>query len=130
MRRLIAVLVVLCLAPLALLTWFSVSLSARAVRGQVDARVRNTAAASAVYVNEQMDGLTELVGSYAKRPSLVAAMGRPAARRDSETIAFNLKELQRARTGITGASVVDPGGRLIDVVPRTPSIIGKNFSFR
>ena len=130
MRRSIAVLVVLCLAPLALLTWFSVSLSAKAVRGQVDARVRNTAAASAVYVSEQMDGLTELVGSYAQRPTLVAAMGQPAARRDGETITFNLKELQRARTGIAVASVVDPGGRLIDIVPPTPSIIGRDFSFR
>jgi hypothetical protein len=35
MRRLTAVLVVLCLAPLALLTWFSVSPAARAVHGQV-----------------------------------------------------------------------------------------------
>ena len=32
-RRLIAALVVLCLAPLGLLTWFSLSLSAEAVRG-------------------------------------------------------------------------------------------------
>jgi PAS domain S-box-containing protein len=130
MRRWIAVLVVLCLAPLALLTWFSVSLSSKAVRGQVDARVRNSAAASAVYLNEQMDGLKELVGSYAQRPSLVAAMRRPAARRDGKTIAFNLEELRRARAGITGASVVDPAGRLLDVVPPTPSIIGKDFSFR
>jgi PAS domain S-box-containing protein len=130
MRRLIAVLVVLCLAPLALLTWFSVSLSAKAVRGQVDARVRNTAAASAVYVNEQMDGLAELVGSYAQRPSLVAAMGQPAARRDGEAITFNLKELRQARTGIAVASVVDPDGRLLDLVPPTPSIIGRDFSFR
>jgi PAS domain S-box-containing protein len=129
MRRLIAVLVVLCLAPLALLTWFSVSLSARAVRGQVDARVRNTAAASAVYVNEQMDGLTELVGSYAKRPSMVAAMGRPAARRDGDTIAFHLDELQGARAGLAIAFVTDPDGRLIDIVPPTPSILGWDFSF-
>jgi PAS domain S-box-containing protein len=130
MRRLIALLVVLCLAPLALLTWFSVSLSAKAVRGQVDARVRNTAAASAVHVNEQMDGLAELVGSYAQRPSLVAAMGQPAARRDGEAITFNLKELRQARTGIAVASVVDPDGRLLDLVPPTPSIIGRDFSFR
>jgi PAS domain S-box-containing protein len=130
MRRLTAVLVVLCLAPLALLTWFSVSLSARAVRGQVDARVRNTAAASAVYVNEQMDGLTELVGSYAKRPSMVAAMGRPAARRDGDTIAFHLDELQGARAGLAIAFVTDPDGRLIDIVPSTPSILGRDFSFR
>jgi PAS domain-containing protein len=41
----------------------------------VEARVRNTAGASAVYVKEQMDGLSELVGSYAQRPATVAAIG-------------------------------------------------------
>ena len=125
--RLIAALVVLCLAPLALLTWFSLTLSARAVRNQVDARVRNTATASSVYVSEQMDGLSDLVGSYAQRPTMVAAMRQPADRR---AIAFHLAELQRARTGIDVAFVTDPHGRLVDIVPHTPSIVGKDFSFR
>jgi hypothetical protein len=98
-RRLIAALVVLCLAPLGLLTWFSLSLSAEAVRGQVDARVQNTASASAVYVKDQMDGLAELVGSYAQRPSMVQAMRRPGTGANAASIAFHLKELQRARRG-------------------------------
>jgi PAS domain S-box-containing protein len=128
--RLIAVLVVLCLAPLALLTWFSLSLSARAVRSQVDARVRNTASASAVYVKEQMDGLSELVGSYAQRPTMVASLRQPAAERDATAIAYHLTELRRARTGIAIAFVTEPNGRLIDIVPHTPSIVGQDFSFR
>jgi len=121
---------VLCLAPLALLTWFSLTLSARAVRSQVDARVRNTATASAVYVSEQMDGLSDLVGSYAQRPVMVEAMGRPAARRDHRAIAFHLAELQRARKGIDVTFVTDPDGRLVGIVPHTPSILGKDFSYR
>jgi hypothetical protein len=125
--RLIAALVVLCLAPLALLTWFSLTLSARAVRSQVDARVRNTATASSVYVSEQMGGLSDLVGSYAQRPTVVAAMRQPADRR---AIAFHLAELQRARTGIDIAFVTDPDGRLVGIVPDTPSILGKDFSYR
>jgi PAS domain S-box-containing protein len=129
-RRLIAALVVLCLAPLALLTWFSLTLSAKAVRNQVDARVRNTATASAVYVSEQMDGLSDLVDSYAQRPTVVAAMRRPAARRDRRAIAHHLAELQHARTGIEVAFVTDPEGRLVDIVPPTPSILGRDFSFR
>jgi PAS domain S-box-containing protein len=128
--RLLAALVVLCLAPLALLTWCSVTLSARAVRGQVDARVRNTATASAVYVAEQMAGLSDLVDSYAQRPTVVAAMGRPAARRDRRTVAHHLAELQRARSGIDVVFVTDPDGRLVDIIPRTPSIVGRDFSFR
>jgi PAS domain S-box-containing protein len=122
--------VALCLAPLVLLTWLTLSLSAGAVRNQVDARVANTASASAVYVREQMDGLAELVGSYAQRPSLAAAMGQPPGRRDARTIAFHLAELQRARKGIAVTFVTEPDGRLVDIVPRTPSIVGQDFSFR
>ncbi|HEX2156514.1 MAG TPA: ATP-binding protein [Actinomycetes bacterium] len=129
-RRLIAALVLLCLAPLGLLTWFSLSLSAKAVRSQVDARVQNTASASAVYVREQMDGLAELVGSYAKRPSVVGAMRQPATRRNRATIAFHLQELQRSRRGIDVTFATEPSGRLLDVVPDTPSIVGRDFSFQ
>jgi C4-dicarboxylate-specific signal transduction histidine kinase len=129
-RRLIAALVVLCLAPLGLLTWFSLSLSAEAVRGQVDARVQNTASASAVYVKEQMDGLAELVDSYARRPSMIRAMRQPGTRRNGATVAFHLQELQRARKGIAVTFATAPGGRLLDIVPRTPSIVGRDFSFR
>jgi len=128
--RLVAGLVVLCLAPLALLTWFSLSLSVRAVHDQVDARVRNTASAGAVYVKEQMDGLTELVGSYAQRPTMVAALRRPAGRRDARAVAYHLDQLQKARKGIAIAFVTEPDGRLIDIVPHTPSIVGRDFSFR
>ncbi|HEV3505160.1 MAG TPA: cache domain-containing protein, partial [Actinomycetes bacterium] len=129
-RRLIAALVLLCLAPLGLLTWFSLSLSAKAVRSQVDARVQNTASASAVYVREQMDGLAELVGSYAKRPSVVGAMRQPATRRNRATIAFHLQELQRSRRGIDVTFATEPSGRLLDIVPDTPSIVGRDFSFQ
>jgi PAS domain S-box-containing protein len=128
--RLIAALVVLCLAPLGLLTWFSLSLSAKAVRGQVDARVQNTASASAVYVKEQMDGLTELVGSYAKRPAMIRAMRQPGTSHNGATIGYHLRELQQARRGIDVTFATDPSGRLLDIVPPTPSIVGKDFSFR
>jgi PAS domain S-box-containing protein len=129
-RGLIAALVVLCLAPLVLLTWVTLSLSAKAVRNQVDARVANTAGASAVYVREQMDGLSELVSSYAQRPTLIAAMRRSGTRRDGRAIAFHLAELQRARNGISVAFATEPDGRLVGIVPHTPSIVGRDFSFR
>jgi signal transduction histidine kinase/ActR/RegA family two-component response regulator len=129
-RGLIAALIVLCLAPLVLLTWLTLSLSAKAVRNQVDARVANNAGASAVYVREQMESLSELVSSYAQRPTLIAAMRRSGARRDGRAIAFHLAELQRARNGISVAFATEPDGRLVGVVPHTPSIVGKDFSFR
>jgi PAS domain S-box-containing protein len=128
--RLIAGLVLVSMAPLALLTWFSVSLSTKAVRGQAEARVRDTAASSAVAVGQEVDGLAELVRSYAQRPTLVAAMRQPLTDHSRPTIAFHLRQLQQARRGIAIAFVVEPDGRLFDIVPPTPSIVGDDFSFR
>jgi PAS domain S-box-containing protein len=128
--RLIAALVLVSMGPLALLTWFSVSLSTKAVRGQAEARVRNTATASAVYVSQQMDSLAELVASYAQRPALISAIQQDPRRRHPKAIANQLAELQRARPGIAIAFVTEPDGRLVEIVPATPAIVGRDFSFR
>jgi PAS domain S-box-containing protein len=128
--RLIAGLVLVSMGPLALLTWFSVSLSTKAVRSQAEARVRDTATSSAVAVGQEMDSLAELVGSYARRPSLLAAMRQPSTGHNRRMIGFHLAELQQARQGIAIAFVAQPDGRLFDVVPAIPSFVGKDFSFR
>jgi hypothetical protein len=112
--RLIAGFVLVSMVPLALLTWFSVSLSTKAVRGQAEARVRDTAASSAVAVGQEVDGLAELVRSYAQRPTLIAAMGQPSTRHSRRTIGFHLRQLQQARRGIAIAFVAEPDGRLFN----------------
>ena len=123
-RRLIAALVVLCLAPLGLLTWFSLSLSAEAVRGQVDARVQNTASASAVYVKEQMDGLAELVDSYARRPSMIRAMRQPGTRRNGAIIAFHLQSCSGPARGSPSPSPPSPAAGCSTSSPTPPPSSG------
>jgi PAS domain S-box-containing protein len=128
--RLIAGFVLVSVVPLALLTWFGVSLSTKAVRSQAEARVRDTATSSAVAVGQEMDSLAELVRSYAQRPTLLAAMRQPSTPHNHRMLGFHLAELQQARRGIAIAFVAQPDGRLLDIVPATPAIVGKDFSFR
>ena len=129
-RRLVIGFVLVSFVPLALLTWFSVSLSTKAVRSQAEARVRGTAASSAVAVGQEMDSLAELVRYYAQRPTLIAAMRQPSTDRNRRMLGFRLAELERARRGIATAFVSQPDGRLLDIIPATPAIMGKDFSFR
>ena len=81
------------MGPLALLTWLSVSLSTTAVQRQAEARVQNTATSGALYLDQQLDSLAELVGSFAGRPTVVAAMQQPPGRRDPETLDLHLPDM-------------------------------------
>ncbi|MGH2922087.1 MAG: response regulator [Gaiellaceae bacterium] len=129
--RLSALFALLSLVPVGLLTYFSLTLASEAVRGEAEARMSSTASLSAEVIREDMAGLTQLVVSYAARPSLIASLtgGLPTPE-ERALVRQHLRELQRGRPGIHTAGLVTPDGRLIDVVPETPSIIGKNFSFR
>jgi len=129
--RLVALFVLLSVVPLALLAYMSVRLASDALEREVEARVRSSADASAVAVEKEMHGLLDLVSSYAARPTVTAALRNHRRSADGRTrLAFHLRELRRGRPGIATAGVVDPAGRLIDVVPSTPGIVGKDFSFR
>ena len=129
--RLLVVFALVSALPLGLLTWSSFTLADHAVRREVEANLRTTSAVSAVFVAQQLKGLAALVESYAQRPTLVAALG------DGNPDAFNraainahLRALQSARVGIVGASLTGLDGRLVDVVPPTPEIVGRDFSAR
>lgn len=129
-KRIGAVFATLTIIPLALLAYFSVSLSHDALSKEVEARIRSTSVISATFVREEMLLLTELVDSYAQRPSLIEALGNGnAGRNDKKALRVQLAELVSRRT-IATAFVADPSGRLIDILPATPSIIGDDFSFR
>src|SRR6266545_1026961 len=130
-RRLTAVFALLSIAPLALLTYFSLTLATHAVHREVETRMSSDASMSAEVVREDMEGLKQLVASYARRPSLISSLADGV--RTPEERAFvrvTLRDLRRARRGIPSAGLIAPDGRLIEVVPATPSIIGKDFSFR
>ena len=127
--RLMAVLVVLAMVPLGLLAYSTVRLSTGAVNKEVKARIRSSASLSAGAIQKEMQGVVDLVGSYAERPTLVSALSDPA-NYDLQQIEFQLAELADARPGISATFVADPQGRLIDILPPTPSIVGQDFSYR
>ena len=129
--RLVGVCAVLCIVPLALLAYFSVRMSGQAVSKEVRARLSTTAAASAVSIEQEMEGLAELVDSYAERPVLIEALTARGKRGyDSRTIESQLSELRSTREHIDVVFVTDAKGTLIDIFPKTPSMIGENFAFR
>ena len=129
--RIVVVLAVLTVVPLVLLTYLSVRLATDAVRGEVEARISATASISARLVGREMASLSELVEAYAERPTLrrVVAAGADGSY-DRRKLRLHLEGLQGARPGIYTAFVADPAGRLVDIVPATPEIVGKDFSFR
>jgi signal transduction histidine kinase/ActR/RegA family two-component response regulator len=129
--RLIVLFVLLSAVPLALLAFFSIRLASGAVTDEVKGRVRSTAAVSAVAVQKELQGVSQVVDAYARRPSLVGALGGgDPARYRPDQVGRALKELEETRPGVTSAAIADPAGRLLAVVPATPSIVGKNFSYR
>ena len=128
---LVGIFAVLSLGPLLLLAYLSVSRASDAVTGEVTARARSTAVVSADLVQRELLGLSQLVDAYAQRRALIAALGNgdPARYRRAD-IAYNLRQLRDSRTGIAVVFLADAGGRLVDVVPSTPSSVGDDFSFR
>jgi signal transduction histidine kinase/CheY-like chemotaxis protein len=126
-----AIFALVSLIPLALLTYFSVSLAGDAVKRDAKERMSLTAALSAESVRQEMQGLKGLVESYAERPSLVAALskGKPSPH-ERATLRQHLRDLRSAQEGIYTAFVAEPDGTLIDIVPATPAIVGKNYRYR
>jgi len=124
------VLLLATLLPLALLSVSTIQFSADTVRTQAERRLGVASRAAGVAITQQMNGLAELVMSYAQRPSLVDALVAPSSADAGTTIRSHLEGLRLARTGIDVAFVADPDGRLIDVLPETPDIIGADFSHR
>src|ERR1700737_1223358 len=130
-RRLTALFVLLSLVPLALLTYFSLRLASDAVKRQVETRMKTTAAMSSEVVSEDIAGLSQVIASYAQRPSLVSALIDGNA--NGSELAFMeqiLVELKRTRPGLQTAGFLDAKGTLLAVEPKTPGIIGQSFSFR
>lgn len=130
-RRLIAVLLVITVVPLGLLGALTFHLARQAIRAEVEARAKSNAAVTSALIQQYMTGLGSIVQSFAQRPALIQALGgghEPAFDRDQ--ISFHLQELTKASEGIGLAFLAETDGDLVEVVPATPSIIGKNYAFR
>ena len=128
--RLRVVFVVLTLGPLALLAYFSLNISTDVLRDREKASLQEKAALSAAYIEREMAGLREIVESYAHRPTLVDSLTGSRRARDTANVRLHLSELQRVRPGIGTTFIARTDGRLIDIVPPTPAIVGRDFSFR
>jgi len=129
--RLVALLALAAMVPLALLTYFTIHLADRAVVREVNAGVRSTAAVSAELLQQQMRGVADLTASYAARPILINALadGDPA-HFENGTVVGQLAQLMASRPGIGGVFLTDTACRLTQVEPPTPEIVGKDFAFR
>ena len=128
--RLRILFVCLTLGPLALLAYLSLHVSADVVREREKTRLQSEADLSAAYFEREMAGLREIVESYAHRPALVSSVSGRRRPTDAATVRLHLSQLQRVRRGIATAFIARTDGRLVDIVPATPAIVGKNFRFR
>ncbi len=124
--RLVALFLTIGLGSLALLSFFTLSQSDDAVRQQAERRARATSQVTAELVEEELVGISALVGAYAQRKVLADAMGR----QNQSDIRRHIAELAAARPEISVAFAAAPDGILLDIVPETPSILGKSFAFR
>ena len=128
--RLRVLFVLLTLGPLALLAYLSLTISTAVIRDREKTRLQAEVGLSAAYIEREMAGLREIAESYAHRPTLVASLSGGRRPGDAANIRLHLSQLQRVRLGIGTAFVARTDGRLIDVVPPTPAIVGKDFRFR
>jgi diguanylate cyclase (GGDEF)-like protein len=124
-------LLALTLGPLVLLALTTVTLATRAVERRVEQGLGASADLSALYILKEMQGVKEVADAFAHRPLLVRVLsGQRDRLARGEVVSTALQELSRFRQGIGTAFLTRPDGRLIDIVPPTPSIVGKDFSFR
>jgi len=129
--RVVGACTLLCLAPLAFLAFFTIHLADRAVVREVNARVRTTSAITSALMQQQLQAVTDLTASYARRVRLVDALGDgdPAGYRRDE-IDRQLGDLSAAQAGNGGAFLTDTNCRLTNVHPATPEIVGVDFAYR
>jgi PAS domain S-box-containing protein len=119
---------VVTLVLLAALLWTTQRHAEEAVREKARNVAAVSARVSAEAVGQELASLRELVSAYAQRRLLADAVEQGDVRELRS--GHHLQQLQMARPDIEVAFVVRPDGRLMDIVPATPSIVGKDFSFR
>ncbi len=124
--RTVAIVVLLGALPVAALAASSVHSASTVFKAEARNRVLSASQLSSVAIRNEIDGVKQLVEAYAGRQRL----GEALARDDRREVVRQLVELKRARPGIATSFVARMDGRLVDIVPSTPSIVGKDFSFR
>ncbi|HVM10056.1 MAG TPA: response regulator [Acidimicrobiales bacterium] len=124
--RLVALFALVGLGSLALLTYVTLTLSARAVRAQAEQRVRATNDISARLIEEEVRGVESVVEAYASRRLLIQALQG----NDTAEVRRQLASLLAARTEIVAAWVVTTDGTLLHIQPDTPGAVGTSLAER
>ena len=119
---------VLTLVPLVALVAVTQNQAERTVKAEARQAAESSARAGAGVVSAEIRGLEDVVRAYAQRRLLQRQLHRTGSRRSG--IRRHLRELSAARDGISAAWVLEPDGRLIDILPATPGIVGRSFAFR
>ena len=115
--------------PLVSLTALGVGQARSAVQDEVERRLQATAATGAAHVEDQLRLLSELVASYADRPTFVAAAAATGPAADA-VLSRQLLELQGRGDQYVGAWLVDARGVLRTFAPSLPSAYGVDLSTR
>jgi PAS domain S-box-containing protein len=100
----------------------------RTVRAEAREAAESSARSGANVVSAEIRGLQDVVRAYAQRRLLQRQLHGPASGRSR--VRRHLRELASARDGISAAWALEPGGRLVDILPATPEIVGRSFAFR
>jgi len=130
-RRLLTFFLIVSLAPLVLLAAAAVFATQQAAEDQSQSQLKASAAAGAAFVDQQLGGLTDVLDSFAKRPSLIAALGdgNPASY-DNTLVAAALDQLRQARGDIAYGFLADPKGTLRGISPFDATVVNTDFSYR
>jgi len=129
-RRGPLVAVALCMLALLGLTISVIKLGDAAVDGQAKMGAQAAGRMAARAVDEQMAGLLDIVGSFATRPGLNAALGDGTPDRiDLAAVSTHMHQLYQSHAGTTNAFLTDPAGNLLVIDPPAP-IVHQNFAFR
>jgi PAS domain S-box-containing protein len=119
------------LLPLALMAESSIRLSERIVIEDAQDRVSTTSAVSAELVQKQMEGLAQLVGSYAERRLLADSLGNGTEETfDDRAVQRHLEQLRAAAPGVSSVLLTDARGRVGVQYPATSDLIGQDLSYR
>ena len=130
---LLAILAIFTMGPLVLLSTLSVNSTYAALTEASNQRLTDASALAAAYVKTQMTSLAVVDDSFAKRPTLVAAL------RDGNHLNYDkafilsvLNSLRAIQTNTRFAGIVDAAGTYWgDQDPEgPPSAMGMNFSVR
>ena len=128
-RRTAGAFLLLGYLPLTVLTYSSLILSERAVLSEVNARVSSFATSASTNAAGVLDSLEVTLAAFAADPPFVAAMKAGGAGSGAELVK-RLAVLRASRREFSSVFLADPGGRLTAVLPASPEVIGRDFSYR